>query len=130
MSTEDAWERYERDRFGRSPTTDDLLDRYLNRTGARRSAQQDPAATLQVALLRDFLRVLHAALDDEHIDPTISRRVVERVIYGGTPSPAEVEQRIAERTRMVEYLACDTRPTLVVGKPPADTSWIRSTETP
>ena len=74
-------------------------------------------AKLHVAILRDFLGVLRAALDDEHVDPDIARRIVERVIYGGVPSYAEVEQRIRERKAMVEQLA----------REPADTSWIRMT---
>lgn len=92
--------------FGREPTTDDLLDRHLHRTGADRAAHQDPAAHLQVAILRDFLRVLHSALDDEHIDPEVSRRVLERVVYGAAPQPAATEQMIAERRTWAERLAC------------------------
>lgn len=112
MSDDDR-DRWERHAFGREPTTDDLLNRHLGRTGARQTANEDAAAHLQVAILRDFLRVLHSALDDEHIDPEVSRRVIERVIYGGVPQPAEVKQRLATRKAFVDYMAGDTRPTRI-----------------
>lgn len=113
---DDAWDRHEHLLFGRSPTPGDLLERHLARTGAAKAAREDPAAQLQVALLRDFLDVLRAALDDEHVDPDVARRVVERVIYGSVPSPAEVELRQTQQAQIVEY---------VVNHPP-DPSWLRS----
>lgn len=95
------WDHY---MHARPSLTDHLLDRHLGRTGADASATRDPAANLQVAILRDFLRVLHCALDDEDLDPDTTRRVIERVIYGGVPQPAAVEQLLAERKLRVEQL--------------------------
>lgn len=106
----DEWAHWEHRVFGRDPTTDDLLDRHLGRTGARKASNEDAAANVQVSMLRDLLRVLHAALDDEHVDPDIGRRVIERVIYGGVPQPSEVEQRLQMQKRMTDYMAGDTRP--------------------
>jgi hypothetical protein len=104
------WERDDYHQFGRDRSTDDLLDRHLRRVGARDATSQDPAAHFQVAMLRDFLRLLRAALDDEHIEPGAAQRVIERVIYGGVPQPAVTEQMIAQRTRFAEALSVDTRP--------------------
>lgn len=101
-STRRDWDHY---MHGRPPLTDYLLDRHLGRTGAAASASRDPAAHLQVAVLRDFLRVLQCALDDENIDPDTTRRVIERVIYGGVPQPAVVEQLLTERQLRVEQLS-------------------------
>jgi hypothetical protein len=98
------------------PSPDELLNRHLDRTGARDAARQDPMAALQVAILRDFLHVLRAALADEHVDPDTAHRVIERVIYGCVPQPAVVKQMLAERRRHVEDLArTPTRWTLAEG---------------
>ncbi len=100
--------------FGRPPTTDDLLNRHLHRTGADRAAATDPAAQLQVAMLRDFLGLLRAALDDEHTDPETARRIIERVMYGAAPQPAATEQMNAERVAWAESLATQPPPTIRV----------------
>lgn len=105
MTDHDAWRAHEHRTFGREPTTDDLLDRHLGRTGTRRATDLDPASYFQVHLLRHFLRVLHSALDDEHVDPEVSRRVIERVIYGGVPQPAAVEQMLRDRKAHMEALS-------------------------
>lgn len=100
--SDDRWAEREHHLFGRTPMADDLLNRHLSRTGTRKAVETDPAAHLQVALLRQFLDVLRAALDDEHVDPDASRRVVERVIYGSVPSPAEVEYRTGLTSRLAQ----------------------------
>jgi hypothetical protein len=102
--SDDIPKRWEHRAFGGAPTTDDLLDRHLRRTGAREAALQDPAAHLQVAMLRDFLRMLQAALDDEHVESDVVRRIVERVMYGAVPHPAEVERRLAIQQRWIDDL--------------------------
>ncbi len=111
------------------PRPRDLLDRHLNRVGAREAVHRDPAAMLQLNVLRMLLDVVHSACDDEHLDPEVTRRILDKVIYGGVPQRPAVEQLLQERARFTEYMAGDTRPTVVrVSRPPADTSWIRSTE--
>lgn len=98
----DAWAREEWNQFGREPRPGDLLDRHLSRAGAKK--HEDPMAQLQIAILRNHLDLLRSALDDEHVDPDTARRVVERVIYGATPNPVEVEQRNLMTARMTEAL--------------------------
>lgn len=103
------WEREEHRLFGREPTADDLLDRHLSRTGAREAVRTDPFASVTVNILRDFLRLLRAALDDEHIEPDIARRVVERVMLGGVPSPSDVAYRAEQQRAFTDYMSTDTR---------------------
>lgn len=71
--------------------TSELLDRHLARTGGREAASLDPMAQLQLAVLRDVLAIVHSACDDEGLDPDTTRRIVDRVIYGGMPSLAQAE---------------------------------------
>lgn len=110
--TDDPWDRDEYRLFGRAPTADDLLDRHLARTGGVKAVREDPMAKLQVTILREFLGVLEAALADEHIDPGVARRVVERVIYGGVPSYVEVEERLRQMKAFADQLRI--RPTSIV----------------
>jgi hypothetical protein len=112
MSDDDR-DRWDRQAFGRQPSADQLLNRHLNRIGAQRAVDGDAASHLQVSMLRHFLRVMHSALDDEHIDPDVTRRVIERVIYGGSPQPTEVELRLKTQQAFRDYAAGDTRPTRI-----------------
>jgi len=91
--------------LGRDPSTDDLLFRHLRRTRGDQAVREDPMAKLQVTILRGFLDVLRAALDDENVESDTTRRVIERVIYGGVPSYVEVE----ERSRLQKNLLTDLR---------------------
>jgi hypothetical protein len=78
----------------------DRLRAHARRVGADRAAATDPTAALQLNLLRHTVAMLEAALDDEDIAPTTAQRVLDRVIYGCTPNPAEV----AERERLTQLL--------------------------
>lgn len=101
----DAWSNdWDSRIYGRTRSASDLLTHHMYRTGADEAAKHDPAATLQIHLLRDFVNMLAAALDDEHVDPDIARNVIERVIYGGVPNPGEVYQRLRERRQLVEAI--------------------------
>lgn len=111
------------DLFGREPTPSDLLHRHLDRVGARKAVHQDPAAALQLNVLRMLLDVVHSACDDEHLDPQVTRRILDKVIYGGVPQRPVVEQLLAERARFTEYMAKDTRPTLVVTEGALPAEW-------
>lgn len=84
----------DRDRrdFGHPPRARDLLNRHLHRIGTPRP--EDGMAQLQIALLRHHLDLTHSALDDEGIDPEVTRRVLERIIYGAAPNPAETQERV------------------------------------
>ena len=86
--------------FGHSPTADDLLNRHLARTCGNAAVVTDAAAQHQVAVLRDVLAVVRAALDDEQVPADVARRVIERVIYGAVPQLAQVSLRQAEFTRL------------------------------
>jgi hypothetical protein len=89
--------------FGGTPNARQLLERHLVRTGGDAAIIRDPTSQFQVALLRDFLRVLNSALDDELVDPAVTRRVLERVIYGSVPQPALVDQRIEEWRQFAKW---------------------------
>jgi hypothetical protein len=103
-----------RDPFDHEPRPGELLDRHLNRVGARQAVHQDPASALQLNMLRMLLDVLHSACDDEDLDPRVTRRILDKVIYGGVPQRPVVEQMLAERSRFAEHLA---------GRP---TPWIKN----
>lgn len=81
----------------------EMLDRHARRVGVK--PEQDVAAQFQMSLLRNFIDLLHSALDDEHMDPDVTRRIIERVIYGGMPNSAEVEYRVGLTERMADALA-------------------------
>lgn len=86
-------------------TDSDFLHRHLRRLGVDKVVRDDPVAHLQVSMLRDTLSLLRSALDDEGVAPNVARRVIERVIYGGTPMPWVSEQRIQERAEWADLLA-------------------------
>lgn len=103
--------RDEWNRFGREPRPGDLLDRHVGRMSVKK--HEDPLAQLQIAILRNHLDLMRAALDDEHVDPGTARRIIERVIYGATPNPVEIEQRTLMTTRMTEALKNQPLPEFV-----------------
>ena len=76
--------------FGRDRYTyaAERLQRHLETTGAGRAALTDAFANVQVAVLRDLLRLVEAACHDEGVDQRTMMAIVDRVIYGGVPSPA------------------------------------------
>jgi hypothetical protein len=81
---------------------DELIRRHLRRSGTEHADLTDPLTHLTTGVLRDILRLVDAALDDEQIDPAIARRILERIIYGAVPLPSHVEER-----KRLERLAID-----------------------
>ena len=92
-----------------SPTeriaTDDILKRHLRRTGADTTNLRDPYGQAQTSMLRLFLSVLQAALDDEHVEPRTAQRVIERVVYGAVPQPPASERLIELTGKLTEAVA-------------------------
>lgn len=86
---------------GRHPV-DDLIRNHLRRSGAEYAEFTDPLTNVTTNLLRDLLRLVDAALEDEDIDPAVSRRVLERVIYGAVPLPSHVQERKDLEKRMID----------------------------
>lgn len=99
MTAADHRDRDDYERYGGTPTGRQPLDTHARRIGVK--PHRDAAAQFQAELLGNFLDVLQAALADERVDPETSRRVLERVIYGACPNPAEADLRV----RMVEDMA-------------------------
>lgn len=91
-------------RFGYDPQVDDLLDRHLARIGVDKTARTDASSSYRISVLRSLLAVVEAALADEHVDPVTARRVIERVIYGGSPNPTDAQERIEMNARMTELV--------------------------
>lgn len=87
--------------FGRS-RADWLLDRQMERTGARETTATDPYADMTTGYAREVLRLMDAALEAEGIDPDAARRVLERVVFGVVPSPAEVAYRQQTEKRLLD----------------------------
>lgn len=85
--------------------TDHLLSRHLHRIGADETNLRDPHGYAQTSMLRLFLNVLQSALDDEHLDPEVAQRIVERLIYGAVPQPPAAEQMEALYGRLTEQAA-------------------------
>jgi hypothetical protein len=82
-----------------APSVSERIDRHLRRTGGR--AYYDDALTnLTINLTRDVLTLVEAALDDEGVDPALTRAVIDRAIYGAVPLP----EQVAERKRREEHL--------------------------
>lgn len=81
------------------PSVDGRLRAHLQRVGADHAAATDPHAHFQVELLRHFLIVAESAMRAEDIDPGTARRVIDKLIYGLTPNPAQVElhRRLQQR---------------------------------
>lgn len=73
-------------------TYGDQLTRHLRRVGISPHVV-DAAANLQISILRDLINIAHSALDDEEIPPEVTRRVLDRIIYGGSPLLADIEIR-------------------------------------
>lgn len=71
----------------------DPLSRYMQRTGADKAAHTDPAAALQLNLLRFMISVAESAMADEGVPSGVARRVVEKLIYGCAPQPHEAQYR-------------------------------------
>jgi hypothetical protein len=83
-----------RDPYDWRPRSDSLLNDHLRRTGLQTLARQDAQAYADITRVRYLVNLVEAALSDEDIPWDIARRVLERVIYGGTPNPADIEQRM------------------------------------
>lgn len=72
---------------------DELIAEHLHRSGADRAEATDALTSLTVGLLRDMLRLVDAAMEDEEIDPATARRILERAIFGAVPLPGHVQAR-------------------------------------
>lgn len=95
------WDNLYRDQHPRTRRSQDMLNRHLDRTGSGAASRNDPTAQLQVNMLRQFLELVDAALEDEHVPRDTAIRVIDRLIYGAVPSPVEA----AERQRLMQKIA-------------------------
>ena len=83
-----------------------LLERHMHRVGANKPVMTDVQAKYQYTLLEYMLSLVDTALQDEHVDPAVSRRILERLIYGAMPHPHEAEERqriLSETTHLLAH---------------------------
>lgn len=91
-----------RDPYDWRPRSESLLNDHLRRTGVHTLARQDAQAHADITRVRYLVNLVEAALSDEDIPWETARRVLERVIYGGIPHPADVEERIQLIDKRIE----------------------------
>jgi hypothetical protein len=110
-----------RDRWDRPCRVDDMLNRHLFRTGVVDPYREDAYKYAVVGVTRDLLRVVEAVCEDEDLDPDVTRRILQRVIYGAVPLPSEVRGRVPAADRAAQGRAVPG-PDEVAGPGAADMS--------
>jgi hypothetical protein len=96
-----------------SPGQDAMLAYEKRVPGARHGALSDAAASYGRTMTIHLLDIASAAMTDEGIDPAVQHRIINAILYGGS-NPADVELRLGQEARMVEYMRTDARPTPLI----------------
>lgn len=98
--TDSEYNEY-RDDYAWPPSAQARLNRHAAQVGADKAALTDTFASAQMHVLRYMLAVAEAAMRDEAIHPVTARRVLDRLIYGCVPNPADAADRQARMTMKV-----------------------------
>jgi hypothetical protein len=80
---------------------DAMFDSYMRRTGQR--GPVDGVHQFQLSFLRDTLRRLEAAMQDEQIPEDTATRVLRALLYGA-PGVAEAELRVQQQEAIVQLI--------------------------
>ncbi len=81
------------DPFTREPrSAGERLTQHLQRRNGRTTAA-DASEQYQTAVLRGMLTVVEMALRDEDLNPAVTRRVLDKVIYGCAPRDYDADER-------------------------------------
>jgi hypothetical protein len=85
-----------------SEHTDDILNRYLGQQpGMREALLNDPVQKIQVESLRQALTMVERALADEGLPVDVSRRVVNRIVWGDPEGYVDVHAKVREVQQQV-----------------------------
>lgn len=77
---------------------DSMFNSYMRRTG---QLPIDGVQQFQHTFLRDTLRRLEVAMQDEQVPPETITRVMRAVLYGA-PGEAEAEMRVKQQERLTK----------------------------
>ena len=73
----------------------------------------DAQSNYEAKLLSGLLDVVEMALQDENLTPQIIHRVLQKIIYGAMPTPAQVHSRIQVMQLAVDAKMHSTAPNIL-----------------
>lgn len=88
--------------------SDRLLQQRLRDLDPQRLDTTDPLFQASLEMLRSLLRIMAAACEAEDVDDGTATKILDRVIFGGLPSPAYyalLSERNQLQERLIESLA-------------------------